>query len=367
MAQNKAKILFVIQQVTPGTHMDYVFEMARTLREERGLALELLLEKPSVTDVTGPWIHTQTMIWAPLRVLENFWYMVRARARGVTVFYVHYSFLSAITAGLVARLSGARVYYWNAGMPWLYTRSWREDWYQRVAYKLIHVLVTGADALRAGYSATYGLDTTQIQVISNWIDHTTIKLDGNRRLATRAGLGIGPTDTLLLFVHKLSKRKGADFLIPVMEQLANPHVHLVVAGSGPLHAEIVAAAKAKGLEGRVHLRGFVEREVVATLYEAADIFVMPSEEEGSPHSLIEALAYGVPAVVTDVGGVRETLGEALSPWVVPYGDVSALVASINRLLIKDTTYETVKQQARVQSTQFEKSRIVDMFVTLLRS
>jgi glycosyltransferase involved in cell wall biosynthesis len=204
-------------------------------------------------------------------------------------------------------------------------------------------------------------------VISNWIDHTTIKLDGNRRLATRAGLGIGPTDTLLLFVHKLSKRKGADFLIPVMEQLANPHVHLVVAGSGPLHAEIVAAAKAKGLEGRVHLRGFVEREVVATLYEAADIFVMPSEEEGSPHSLIEALAYGVPAVVTDVGGVRETLGEALSPWVVPYGDVSALVASINRLLIKDTTYETVKQQARVQSTQFEKSRIVDMFVTLLRS
>lgn len=362
--EHKAKILFIMQQVSPGTHMDYVFEMARTLREERGLQLELLLEKSSSARVAQPWVREQRWRWPLFRVLENFWLVLKARLRGAKVFYVHYSFLSAITAGLVTRLFGGQVYYWNAGMPWLYKRSWREEWYQRLAYRLIHVLVTGAEALREGYCATYHLRPEQVRVIPNWIDLTTILPDTKQRLLTRQGLGLGETDILVLFVHKLSQRKGADLLVPIMEQVADPRVHLVVAGDGPLRQAIEADSVAKGQGKQIYFLGFVDRPTVQSLYGAADMFVMPSEEEGSPHSLIEALAYGVPPVVTDVGGVRETMTQSLSELIVTYPDVAALAAKVRELSHDAEKRTAIGSVCRAVAKTYDKPVIVDRFYEL---
>ncbi len=364
MLQNKAKILFVIQQVTPGTHMDYVFAMARTLREERGLSLAVLLEKPSKGVESAAWITTQKMSFAPLRVLENLYLMLKARYAGVKVFYIHYSFLSAITAGIVTRLFGGKVYYWNAGMPWLYQRSWTEEWYQRLAYKLIHVLVTGADALVSGYCQTYGLLPEQVRVIPNWIDLNTVIIDDKERLITRQQYGISDSDTLLLFVHKVSNRKGAQHLVKVLSALSSD-VHLVIAGDGPLLANLQSEAGTMGLTKRFHSLGFVDRTKVKSLYNAADIFVMPSEEEGSPHSLIEAMAYGLPSVVTAVGGVSETLGDN-ADLMVNYFDQDNFVAVINKL-ISDKSYYHLKQASLRRAVgRFSKPLVVDSFVSLLR-
>ncbi len=351
-----------MQHVTPGTHMDYVYEMARTLKEERGLSLELLIEKPTKTHLPD-WVLVQSYANPVLRSLENLWFMIRARMRGVKVFYIHYSFLSAITAGVVARLTGAHVFYWNAGMPWQYKRYWREEWYQRLAYKCIHTLVTGAEALRQPYATMYGLDSASIRVIPNWIDRASIHKDDSVRNETRARLGIPLEAPLLLFVHKLSKRKGAHFLPELMDVLKDETVHLVIAGDGPLADNLRTEFKARGMDTRVHLLGVVPREEVKALYQAADVFIMPSEEEGSPHSLIEAMAHGLPFVTFDVGGVTETATAELARFVVPFGDIQAMarrVAEISAGKYTDT-------QARFERVlpRYEKSVVVDAFLRLL--
>jgi glycosyltransferase involved in cell wall biosynthesis/phosphoglycolate phosphatase-like HAD superfamily hydrolase len=364
--QDLSKILFIMQRVSPGTHMDYVYEMARTLHEERGLPLSLLLEKPSPLAPANDWTTTQHFSWAPLRALENLWLIGRARFTGTKTFYVHYSFLSAITAGIVTRLFGGQVYYWNAGMPWLYTRSWQEEWYQRIAYKLIHTLVTGAESLRAGYCETYGLRPEQVVVIPNWIDLTHIAQgDGVGRTLVRERLGIATDAPVVLFVQKHSRRKGAHLLPDIWAGVTVPDAHLIIAGDGPLRAALETAFIEKGLSSRVHFVGSLPRSAVAELYEASDVYLLPSEEEGSPHALIEALAYGLPAVTSDVGGVRETMTEHLADFVLPYGATDQFAQKLSLLLGDRATREEIGLVARRVAAQYEKSHIVDRFYRLL--
>lgn len=363
MKNTPEKILFVMQQVTPGTHMDYVYEMARTLREEAGLPLTLLIEKPS--PITLPaWSRVQRLRTPVLRIIENFVIIAASRFRGTKIFYIHYSFISAISAGIVTRLFGGTTYYWNAGMPWQYKRPWLQNCYEHSAFKLIHHLVTGAASIVPGYCQLYGLDARNAVVIPNWIDLQHIVIDARYRDSVRQELGIPAQSKLLLFVHKLSKRKGAQLLPEIISQLSDKNVHLVVAGDGPLRIDIETELKERNLTDRVHLLGSVTRTRVAELYQATDIFLLPSEEEGSPHSLIEAMAYGLPFVGFDVGGVRETATAELSEWVVPAGDVSAMAQRVTELLLSTTLYGTTAELVQVQVKRYQKELVTGQFVAL---
>lgn len=364
MQKSQQKICFIMQHVTPGTHMDYVYEMARTLREDRGLPITLLIEKHSPVPVPS-WAIVQKFKLVPLRVLENIFLIVRARLQGTKIFYVHYSFLSAITAGLVTQLFGGQVYYWNAGMPWLYKRSWRDEWYQKLAYQLITKLVTGASALKPGYEKLYGLKPEQFVIITNWIDTKNIVRDTSISVAVRTELGIPPQVPVLLFVHKLAQRKGAHFLPEVMSKLMQTDAHMIVAGDGPLRGQLEEEIVKRNLQERVHLLGYVTRSRVSQLYQAADIFIMPSEEEGSPHSLLEAMAYGLPFVAFDVGGVSETATEALRHLIVPYGDIPALCGVVEHLMQDHVFYEaTVATESKVLP-KYKKEVVVQEFYRLL--
>jgi glycosyltransferase involved in cell wall biosynthesis len=278
---------------------------------------------------------------------------------------VHYSYLSAITAGVVTKVFGGEVLYWNAGMPWLYTRPRREEWYQQLAFRLIDRLVTGAHALVPGYTRLYNLKASQVVVIPNWIDTTACVREASVRAAVFQEYSIPAEAKVLLFVHKLSKRKGAQVLPELMSYLKDPLIHLVIAGSGQLYRELEAAIKTKGLSDRVHLLGSVPRPVVKKLYQAADVFVMPSEEEGSPHSLIEAMAYHLPFAAFDVGGVAETATGALKNYVVPAGDVPALAHKITQLLKDPAEYTRVQTLEAEAIQRYQKPVVVAQFKALL--
>ncbi len=357
------KICFVMQEATPGTHMDYVFEMARTLREDEGLPLTLLLEKGS-KETRPSWVILQRFRFVPFRVIENFVLIARERLRGTKIFYIHYSFLSAITAGIVTKFFGGHVLYWNAGMPWQYKRSCYTNLYQKIAYKLIDTLVTGAESLRTGYMQTYGLKSEQIEIIPNWIDLTQVTRSDARE-ALRASLNLPPAAPLLLYVHKLAPRKGAQWLVPILKQVKNTECHLVIAGDGSESEAIKKYAQEVGLTDRVHLLGRVNRDTVKELYQSSDIFIMPSHEEGSPHSLIEAMAYGLPSICFAVGGVLDTLPPEAAIYTYSYADTTAFAAGVDTLLYNKEEYTRVQQSMKVWIKQFDKPTAVQKFSELL--
>ena len=140
---------------------------------------------------------------------------------------------------------------------------------------------------------------------------------------------------VVLTAARLDVVKRQDTLLRAVRLLRDDGVDVEVwlAGSGPREQELRALVGELGLDDAVRFLGFVQNE---TLLEwladgRVDVVALPSDGEGLPVSLIEALAHGVPAVATDVGGVAELLGDGCGE-LVPRDDVDELANAIRRLL-----------------------------------
>lgn len=149
----------------------------------------------------------------------------------------------------------------------------------------------------------------------------------------RAELGV-PEDALLAaIVGALEIRKGHRFLLESMAGLADPGLHLVAAGQGPEAAALAEAASTLGLADRVHLLG--QRSDVHAVLAACDLFVTASRSEGMSVAMLEAAAWGLPIVSTQVGGAEELLaprGErGPGGWIVPVGDRPAMAAALGEV------------------------------------
>jgi glycosyltransferase involved in cell wall biosynthesis len=113
-------------------------------------------------------------------------------------------------------------------------------------------------------------------------------------------------------------------------------VHLWVAGDrlASDHADAIDGALAEveadpSLRARVHLLG--QRDDIADLLRAADIFTLPSHREGMPRSIIEAMMTGLPVVATDIRGCREEVLDGETGLLIPVGDPAALRDALARL------------------------------------
>jgi glycosyltransferase involved in cell wall biosynthesis len=107
-------------------------------------------------------------------------------------------------------------------------------------------------------------------------------------------------------------------------------VRVAIVGEGPLEAELALAARRHGVEGAIELLGF--REDVEALYADASIFALPSRYEGLSVALGEAMASGLPAVVADVGELRELVVDGENGFVVPVADPPTLAERLRSLL-----------------------------------
>jgi len=128
---------------------------------------------------------------------------------------------------------------------------------------------------------------------------------------------------------RLESVKGHRKLIEAMRFFADTNIHLAIAGQGSLDVELKELTRSLSLENRVHFLGQVDN--MTQFYRAIDVFCLPSLREGMPLAPLEAQACGVPAVITDTGGARETLCKKAG-YLVPPGNSHALYSAIARVL-----------------------------------
>jgi len=112
---------------------------------------------------------------------------------------------------------------------------------------------------------------------------------------------------ILLSVGELSKRKNHQVVIAALALLVRHDVYYIICGQGELKKKLVHQAKQCGMKNRIRLVGY--QEEVDRLYQNADVFVFPSLQEGLPVALMEAMAAGLPCVVSDIRGNRELIDE----------------------------------------------------------
>lgn len=148
----------------------------------------------------------------------------------------------------------------------------------------------------------------------------------------REELGLAPGTPLVGAVAMLRPMKAVDVLVSAFAHLRDrvPEAHLVVAGDGPLRPDIEAQIADLGLAGSVHLLGV--REDVPNILRSLDVAVLPSDSEGSPIALIEAMVAGRAIVATRVGGMPSILDEGRCGVLVPPRDPEALAQAVAGLL-----------------------------------
>ncbi|MEI7546460.1 MAG: glycosyltransferase, partial [Actinomycetota bacterium] len=162
-----------------------------------------------------------------------------------------------------------------------------------------------------------GAAATRVSVLTHGVDVPRVRAHLSRRDAMRAELGV-PADTVLFgTVANFRSQKDYPNLLGACSLLVERGVpfRLVAVGQGPLDAEIRALHAELGLGDGVSLLGY--RDDAIDVLAACDVFVLASRYEGLPVALMEACALGLPAVLTDVGGMRAALGDDGAEWVPP--------------------------------------------------
>src|SRR6266513_2486326 len=142
------------------------------------------------------------------------------------------------------------------------------------------------------------------------------------RGAARAELGCRPRDTLFLFVGSGFSRKGLAAAIDALAAAANQAFCLLVVGRDREEARFAGQARAAGLSERVRFLG--GRDDVRPLYAAADCFILPSRYDPFPNTALEALAMGLPAIVSSRCGAAEIIEPGVNGWVCEPDDVAGL-------------------------------------------
>jgi glycosyltransferase involved in cell wall biosynthesis len=185
----------------------------------------------------------------------------------------------------------------------------------------------------------YGADSQRLRTVPCGFDAD--EFAPQDRLAARRRLGISPHEFVVLQLGRLVPRKGVDNVIRSLAHLP-PEVPvrlLVVGGDGPEPdeartpeiARLRGVAREHGVEARVTFTGHRQRDVLRHYYAAADVFVTTPWYEPFGITPLEAMACGRPVVGSDVGGIKYSVQDGVTGWLVPAHDPARLAERLRLL------------------------------------
>jgi glycosyltransferase involved in cell wall biosynthesis len=178
-----------------------------------------------------------------------------------------------------------------------------------------------------------GFRGNRIQIIDNGIEVDRYAPAADQR-ALRVKLGLNPARRYIVHVARHHPVKDQPTLLRGFALAARdlPDVDLLLVGDGPLRGELEALATVLGIADRVTFLGI--RPDIPDVLAAADVFALTSVSEAASLTLLEAMATGLPVVVSDVGGNPDLVRAGIDGLLFPRGDAAGLAAAFRRLLTK---------------------------------
>lgn len=223
--------------------------------------------------------------------------------------------------------------------------------------------VTSISAYLKQETITHFAVTRPIETIHNFVNVETYAPIADEAARAAARLHYAkPEESLLIHLSNFRPVKRVPDVIRIFAQIAQATpAQLLLVGDGPERSAAEWLAHDLGIHARVHFLG--KRESVNELLPLADLVLMPSELESFGLAALEAMACGVPAIATKVGGVPELIDDGVTGRLFPVGNVHAMAQGALELLGDRTRLDAMRQAARQAAVErFSAASIVPHYV-----
>ena len=243
---------------------------------------------------------------------------------------------------VVNKLTGLPYFAWiRGGDYYLMNDVYWKRWMIRCVLKNTLVLAQSAE-IRDDVIDDFNDIKCNIKVLGNAISVPD---------ETAAGEGV-------LYVGRLAPKKGVEYLIRAMTDV---NANLTIVGDGPERNKLEMIAEE--LDVAVTFVGEVPPNEVNRYYEDAEVFVLPSiEGEGMPNVLLEAMAWGLPVIATESGGIPSLIEDGDTGYIVPMRDPSTLADRINQIVESRENGTNLGERGRlyVRQNRSWESIVIDL-------
>ncbi len=258
-----------------------------------------------------------------------------------------------------------------AGLPVISTEHGMDAWRSPLHHGLDAVLtlknarvVFVSDEARKFYRARVPAGAGKDRVLFNGIE--TGRFEGrDSRPRIRSEFGFAAWDRVIATAGRFVPEKRHDVFLAVIQKLRDQGlaVKALLIGDGPLKESVEKKTAELALQDVVLFAGV--RQDLPDLYPAMDLFLLTSDREGLPITILEAMAAGTPVVSTDVGGIHACIQDGVSGRLVPAGDVDALARAVSETLAdSEKTAKSVHEAKQTVRGQFSVQSMVNQYQSL---
>jgi glycosyltransferase involved in cell wall biosynthesis len=201
----------------------------------------------------------------------------------------------------------------------------------KLSASLFQSTIAVSNNLRNSLIHDFGFPAKKVITIHNGVSLTEfVPVDGDGS-ELKSRFGFSPDEFVLVCTARLSEQKGIDILLQGIALTLRRGIHCkcLLVGDGPLKENLMAQARDLGLSQHVFFEGFCEN--IQNYLHTGSAFILSSYREGLPLSILEAMASGLPCVVTDVGGNSEAVVDGVNGLLIPPGSPEAVADAIQYL------------------------------------
>lgn len=179
----------------------------------------------------------------------------------------------------------------------------------------------------------------------------------------RKQLGLSESDIALLSVGELQKQKNHEVIIKALAELNNPNVKYIICGQGVLENRLLKLISSLNLQNQVFLLGY--RQDIPEIMNACDIYAHPSVREGLGLASLEAMAFGLPLITSNVQGLPDYVKNGVTGYMCSPRDVTAFSENINKLVCDESLRKKISAENKIQVCKYKVEKIQPVIKNIL--
>lgn len=247
------------------------------------------------------------------------------------------------------------------------------QWYVPSVFKQLDGVISVSSATREA-CIQRGMDPEKGVALSNGFDVTVMKQipkkdEARIFIENMFGLNLSGKK-LLLSVGRQVKRKGHEWFLDEVFSKIQSEVVYIILGDGPEHENIRTAREISDKKEKIVIVGKQPEEVLNACYAAADLFIMPNipvegDMEGFGIVLLEANRASVPAIASDLEGIKDVIEQGVNGYKIPHGKSDLFAQKIDYVLNEELDELSKKSKEYVQE-HYSWDTVVDQYIAFLK-